>query len=65
MKRKCDICGLEADEHWMHSFYTGSKRTWLCWDCYKASQREANLSDRFRQKQLYRIHESKKKAGKL
>lgn len=61
MKRTCEICGLEADEHWMHSFNTGSKRMWLCWDCFKQSQYEANLSDRFRQKQLYKIQQGKKR----
>ena len=61
MKRQCDICGMEADEHWMFSFNTGSKRVWLCWDCFKNSQREANLSDRHRQQKLYKIKQSKKR----
>ena len=61
MKRKCDICGIETDEHWMQSFNTGRKVMWLCWDCYKNSQREATLSDIYRQKKLYKMHEGKKR----
>lgn len=61
MKRTCDICGMEADEHWMFSYNTGSKRVWLCWDCFKNGQREATLSDIYRQKKLYRMHEGKKR----
>lgn len=61
MKRKCDICGCTADEHWMHSYNPGSRLMWLCWDCFKQSQYEANKSDKFRQKKLYKIHDSKKR----
>ena len=61
MKRHCDICGLEADEHWMQSYNTGRKVVWLCWECFKNSQREANLSDRHRQQKLYKIKQSKKR----
>lgn len=61
MKRQCDICGLEADEYWMHPYNTGRKVMWLCWDCFKQSQYEANKSDHERQKKLYRIHNSKKR----
>ena len=61
MIRKCDICGKEADEHWMFSYNTGSKLVWLCWECFKNSQREANLSDRHRQQKLYKIKQSKKR----
>ena len=61
MKRQCDICGCEADEYRMKSYNTGSKTIWLCWACYKNSQREATLSDLYRQKQLYKIHKSKRR----
>ena len=61
MKRICDICGCEADEYWMHSYYTGRKMMWLCWDCYKNSQYEATKSDLSRQKKLYQIANSKKR----
>ena len=61
MKRTCDICGIEADEYWMQPFNTGKRTVWLCWGCFKASQREANLSDAFRQKKLHKIHNSKKR----
>ena len=61
MKRTCDICGLEADEHWMQSYNTGRKVVWLCWECWKNSQYEANKSDHARQKKLYQIHKSKKR----
>ena len=47
----------------MESFNIGSKTVWLCWDCYKNSQREANLSDRHRQHRLYKINQSKKRNG--
>lgn len=62
MKRKCDVCGCEADEHWMESYNTGRRTVWLCWECYQSSQREAMLSDLFRQKKLYKINESKKRS---
>ena len=61
MKQKCYICGCEADEYWMESFNHGRKTVWLCWDCYKNSQREATLSDIYRQKKLYKMHEGKKR----
>ena len=61
MKRTCDICGLEADEHWMFSYNTGRKVVWLCWECYKNSQYEATKSDLVRQKKLYQIHKFKKR----
>ena len=61
MKRICDICGCEADEHWMESYNTGRKTVWLCWDCYKNSQYEAAKSDLARQKKLYQMHNSKKR----
>lgn len=61
MKRTCDVCGAESDEYWMKSFNIGRRTVWLCWECYKASQREATLSDLFRQRKLYKINESKKR----
>ena len=61
MKRICDICGIEADEYWMFAYNTGRGVKWLCWDCYKNSQREATLSDLTRQKKLYKIHQGKKR----
>lgn len=61
MKRICDACGMEADEHWMFPYNTGRKVVWFCWDCYKNSQYEANKSDLARQKKLYKIHSSKKR----
>lgn len=61
MKRTCDICGCEADEHWMQSFNTGRRVMWLCWSCYKQSQYEATKSDMARQKKLYQINNSKKR----
>ena len=61
MKRKCDICGLEADEHWMQSFNTGRKVMWLCWDCYKQSQYEVAKSEISRRTKLAKMNESKKR----
>ena len=61
MKRTCDICGCEADEYWMRSYNTGRTTMWLCWSCFKNSQREATKSDVFRQKKLYKMHEGKKR----
>lgn len=46
MKRTCDVCGLEAEEYWMIAYNTGRGMKWFCWECWKKSQREANLSDR-------------------
>ena len=59
MKRTCDNCGIEADEHWMFQFNTGRGIKWFCWGCWKNAQREANLSDRHRQQKLYKIKVSK------
>lgn len=64
MKRQCDICGTEADEHRMESYNIGAKTVWLCWGCYKQSQYEANKSDHARQKKLYQIHQAHKRHGK-
>lgn len=61
MKRKCDICGLEADEHWMQSFNTGRKVMWFCWDCYKQSQYEVAKSEISRRTKLAKMNESKKR----
>lgn len=61
MKRECEICGIVSDEYWMQPFNFGRKTVWLCWDCFKNSQREAMLSDIYRQKRLYRLHESNKR----
>ena len=63
MKRKCDICGCEADEYWMHSYYTGRKMMWLCWDCYKQSQYEVAKSEISRRTKLAKMNESKKRNG--
>ena len=60
MLRRCDICGEEFEEQLMEHYSTGRKTHWLCWDCYKKSQREANLSDRHRQHKLYKINQYKK-----
>lgn len=61
MIRVCDICGEDCEDRWMQSMFTGTKTMWLCWDCYKNSQREATLSDLYRQKRLYKLAESKKR----
>lgn len=61
MKRKCDICGCEADDHWMQPYNTGRRVMWLCWSCYKQSQYEATKSDLSRQKKLYQIAKSKQR----
>lgn len=61
MKRRCDICGCEADDHWMQSYNTGRRVMWLCWSCYKNSQYEATKSDLSRQKKLYQIAKSKQR----
>ena len=61
MKRYCDICGCESDEHWMFPYNTGRKVMWLCWECWKNAQYEANKSDHHRHQRLYKIQESKKR----
>ena len=45
----------------MIAYNTGRGMKWFCWDCWKNSQREANLSDRHRQQKLYKINQSKKR----
>ena len=62
MKRKCDSCGRECNEKLMEHYFTGIKTEWLCWECYQQSQREATQSDKFRQRKLYKISESKKRS---
>ena len=61
MKRFCDICGIEADEHWMMPFNTGRRTMWLCWDCFKNSQYEVNMSKGYTNKKLYSIQQQKKR----
>ena len=61
MKRTCDICGLEADEHWMQSYNTGRKVVWLCWECWKKSQYEVTKSEIHRRTKLARINEEKRR----
>ena len=61
MKRKCDVCGIEADDYWMKSFNHGSRTLWLCWECYQAGEREATQSDMMRGYKLHKISESKKR----
>ena len=61
MIRKCDVCGLEADEYWMFPFNIGTRTKWLCWTCWKNAQREANLSDKHRHYKLYKIKKSKER----
>jgi hypothetical protein len=61
MKRLCDICGCEADDHWMESYNIGAKTVWLCWACYKNSQYQAKKSDLHRHQRLYKIQEAKKR----
>ena len=43
----------------MIAYNTGRGMKWFCWDCWKNSQREANLSDRHRQQKLFKIKLSK------
>ena len=61
MKRKCELCGGLFNEFDMMSYNTGRKVVWLCWECHKNSQYEANKSDLVRQKKLYQIHKFKKR----
>ena len=61
MRRTCDFCGDLFNEFDMMSYNTGRRMVWLCWECYKNSQYEANKSDLTRQKKLYQIRESKKR----
>lgn len=61
MKRKCELCGGLFNEFDMMSYNTGRRTVWLCWECYQQSQREATQSDKFRQRRLYKISDSKKR----
>lgn len=61
MKRKCDICGAEANEFDMRSMFTGRKKEWWCWDCWKNAQYEATKSEMQRQKKLHQLHNSKQR----
>ena len=66
MIRNCDNCGCESDDYWMMRFNPGGAgEKWFCWDCFKQSQYEANKSDKHRQQRLYKIHNSKKRSGRL
>ena len=61
MKRICNICGTEADEHRMESYNIGAKTIWLCWGCYKQSQYEVAKSEISRRTKLAKMNESKKR----
>lgn len=61
MRRTCDICGCESDEHWMESYNIGTKTVWLCWDCYKNSQYEVAKSEIHRRTKLTKINEERKR----
>ena len=60
-KKKCELCGIEADDHWMMSYNTGRRTAWVCWDCYKKSQYEAAKSEIHRSKRLGKINEERKR----
>ena len=60
MKRRCDVCGIEADDYWMVPYNIGTKTKWLCWECSQTADREADQSDMQRGYQLHKISESKK-----
>lgn len=55
MKRACDICGLVNDDYWMHAYVAGAKTMWLCNECHRVAQREANLSDDYRRRKLKKM----------
>ena len=61
MKRKCDICGKEENKCLMQPINFGRKTEWWCWDCYLMSQREATVSDMYRQKRLNKLKQYKKR----
>lgn len=61
MKRYCDICGIQSDDHWMMKFNTGARVKWMCWDCYKQSQYEVLKSEMQRSKRFHKQSESGKK----
>lgn len=61
MKRICDICGCEADEHWMMTYNIGRRTMWLCWDCFKKSQYEVIKSGHYRQQKLMKLHNNRKR----
>lgn len=52
---KCSNCGIEYDEHWMIPMPTGRRVQWLCWECYKSGQMEANLEEKGRSKRINTI----------
>lgn len=61
MLTECSNCHEEFEQKDMMSYYAGSKTIWLCWECYLNSQKEANASDRYRQKRLHKIATGKKR----
>lgn len=60
MKRRCDVCGIEADDYWMVPYNIGTKTKWLCWKCSQTADREASQSDLIRGYRLHKICESKR-----
>lgn len=44
MIRKCDICGFEFDDYWMHKYNAGRTQIWVCNKCKQNGIREVNLS---------------------
>ena len=61
MKRECDKCGMVSDDYWMKSYNHGTRTIWFCAECDRTAQREATMSDMFRQNRLQKIANSKKR----
>lgn len=61
----CSNCGKEEEERWMHQFNIGRKTEWMCHECYKQGQREANLNDKRRSNRIDKLMKQKKRSGQL
>lgn len=61
MKRKCDLCGIEADDYWMHDYSYGTGTLWFCHKCYMNGEYEAMKSDMTRRSKVRKINDAKKR----
>ena len=60
-KVECKNCGEICDEYWMVPYFTGTGTQYLCWECYKQSQRENHFNEIRRSKVLSRTEQQKKR----
>lgn len=64
-QHKCSSCGKEDDEMWMMPFNTGRRVQYLCWICYKRSQKDNNYNQLRRSELIEKKMKQQKRSGQL